>query len=81
MVSSGMHRGAGRRFEEPNRKRRAGDGNVVKVRGLPYSANEGDLTSFFQDYDVSQWWVWLAFYVLQPSIARSFSHFFADQKT
>lgn len=52
-MSSGQRRGGGRRYDEGDRRRRASSGNVVKVRGLPYDTGVQELSSFFQDYNVS----------------------------
>ena len=47
----GPRRGGGRYYDDSDRRRRFGE-NVVKVRGLPYSAGARDLQSFFQEYHV-----------------------------
>ena len=46
--------GGGRRaYMEDERRRRTSDsGCTVKVRGLPYSADINDLSTFFADYSV-----------------------------
>ena len=58
-VGSAPRRG-GRRYDDGDRRRReSGErGNKVKVRGLPYESLERDVSSFFQEYDVSSGWVW-----------------------
>lgn len=54
-VGSGSRRGGGKRFDDGDRRRRgSGDhGNRVKVRGLPFSATDGDVSDFFREYEVS----------------------------
>ena len=49
------YRGGGKRFSGGERRRHGSGGsrNTVKVRGLPYSATEKELSSFFSDFEVS----------------------------